>query len=82
VTFRDIFPPAAALTEEAQGKRLAALLFADVTSKRFAHQRGHGNTLAVRQDMELVVHGFFNKKCGSFHMTYSSVSWVTGAVPR
>jgi hypothetical protein len=23
--------------------------------------------------MEFVVHSFFNKKCGSFHMTYSSI---------
>jgi hypothetical protein len=23
--------------------------------------------------MELVVHRFFNEKCGSFHITYSSI---------
>ena len=73
MTLRDIFPPAVALTEEAQGERSAELLFGNVASKRFAHQCGHGNTLAARQGMELVVHRFFNEKCGSFHITYSSI---------
>jgi len=73
VTLGDVFSPAVALPEEAQGERLAAFLFGNVASKRFAHQRGHGNTLSARQDMELVVHRFFNKKCDSFHMMYSAV---------
>ena len=77
----DVFPPAVASTEEAQGERLAAFLFGNVASKRFAHQRGHGNTLAACQGMELVVHRLFNKKCGSFHMTYSSIQSGSEAAP-
>jgi hypothetical protein len=61
VTLSDVFPPAAASTEEAQGECLAEFLFGNVARKRFAHQRGHGNTLAARQGVELVVHRFFDK---------------------
>jgi len=78
VTLSEIFPPAVALTEEAQGECLAEFLFREVASKRFTHQRGHGNPLVARQGMDLVVHRFFYKKCGSFHMAYSSIRWVRG----
>jgi len=37
VTLGDVFPPAVALTEKAQGKRSAAFLLGNVVSKRFAH---------------------------------------------
>lgn len=69
----DVFPPAAAFPEETERERLAAFLFGNVVSQRFAHQRGHGNTLAARQGMEFVVNRFFSKKCGSFQMTPSSI---------
>ena len=73
MTLCDIAPSAVALTEEAQGERLAAFLFRNVASQRFAHQRRYGNTFASRQGVEFLVHGYFHEKCGSFHMTYSSI---------
>ncbi len=69
----DVSPPAAPLTEEAQGKHLAAFLFRNVVSQRFAHQRGQGNTFPARQCAEILLHGFFYKQCGALHMTYSSI---------
>lgn len=80
--FRNVFPSAAPLTKEAKGKGLAAFLFGNVPSQRLAHQCGHGNTLAARQCMELLIHGFFQEKCGASHMTYSSIRWIKGAVPE
>ena len=76
MTLSNIVPSATALTEEAQGELLAASLFSNVASQRFAHQRRNGNTFAARQGMEFAVHGFFNEKCGSFHMTCSSIRRV------
>ena len=81
MTLSDVLPPTAALAEEAQGGRLAAFLFGNVARQRFAHQYRYGYTLAAGQGMELVVHGFFDKKRGTFHMTYSSISSGSEAVP-
>jgi len=61
VTLCEVLPPTAALTDEAESEALGAFLLGNVASKRFTHQRRHGNTLAARKGMELVVHRFFDE---------------------
>lgn len=71
--FRDVFLSAVTAAEKAQGERVAAFLFRQVASERFAYQRGDRNAFTARHRMELVVHSFVDKERGPFHMMYSSI---------
>lgn len=73
MTFGDVFSPAPAAPEKAQGTLLPAILFGEIAAYRIAYHSGYGYALAPRQDVEIVLDSLVDKQSRTFHMTYSSI---------
>jgi hypothetical protein len=71
--FRNVFPSAVTLAEEAQRGASLALLLLQIAREGFPHQRGKRDSSSTRQGVKLVVERFVDEDCSPPHMTYSSI---------